>query len=118
MHPLFRWNNFIMSKIYCNCPSFIILYIRTMIPLFWRNYTFITKTESNCPFFITNNSRIMIILFIWNFSIFICLFHCYRKIRYFVTHLWILILLVLPFFRYINTIVPKIVTYGVSFVIF
>ena len=84
------------------------------MPLFWRNYSIISKIHSNCPSTLTHNIWIMIIFFIWNLLFIISLMHCFCKIPSFFCFWWIFILLILPSLRYLNSIIPKIVTNSIT----
>ena len=120
MIPLIFWNLFtIICYIHCCCPFMIILYIRFMIPLLWRDNTISSKSHSYCPL-TRSNIRIMIILLIWYFLLIICLYHCHSTIYtiFIFLEFWILILLILPLFRNFKTIIPKIITYSITIIIF
>ena len=60
----------------------------------------------------------MIIFFVWYFLFVSSLMHSFCKISSSLIFWWIFILLILPSFRNHNTIIPKIITYGVSIFIF
>ena len=98
-----------------------------MFPLFWRNNAFRNKMHGYSISMIILYSRIMIIFLIWYlflYSIFhsICnIIKIHSKIIIIIFKIkvfWIFILIILPFFRYLNSIIPKIITNSMSFIIF
>ena len=120
MFPLLFWNLLTITCYnHCSCTTIIILYIRFVIPLLWRNNTIASKSHSNSPT-TRNNIWIMIIFFIRQFLFIICLYKCHSIIYSILTFLefWILILLILPLFRNFKTIIPKIITYSITIIIF
>ena len=88
-----------------------------MFPLLRWNYFIMSKTHSNCPSIIIYNSRIMIIFLIWYLLFIISLMHGFCKIISFFCFWWILILLILPSFWYIYSIIPKIVTNCITMIV-
>ena len=88
-----------------------------MLPLFWRNYSIISKIHSYSPSIFTYNIGIVIIFFIWYLLLIISLMHSFCKVISFFCFWWIFILLILPIFWYNNTIIPKIVTNSISFIV-
>ena len=86
-----------------------------MLPLFRRNYSIISKIHSHSLSSITYNIGIMIIFFIWNFLFFVGLNHSFSLIVF--ISFWIFILLILPIFWYLNSIIPKIVTNSITIII-
>ena len=97
-----------------------------MLPLFWRSNTFRNKMHSYSISMIILYSRIMIIFLIWYLFLY-SIFHSICNIM--IIHIkviiiifkikvfWIFILIILPLIRYLNTIIPKIITNSMSFTI-
>ena len=88
-----------------------------MLPLFRRNYSIISKMHSYSPSTLTYNIWIMIIFFIWHLLPIISLMHSFCKIISFFCFWWILILLILPSFWYIYSIIPKIIANSITIII-
>ena len=87
-----------------------------MFPLFWRNNTIMSKIHSHSPSLFIFNIRIMIIFLIWYLFFIISLIHSFSfSILIF---FWIFILPILPLFRYLNSIIPKIITHCMIIIIF
>ena len=97
------------------------------MPFFRRNNTIRSKIHSNCIFIIILYIRIVIIFFIWYFSLY-SIFHSICNIiptmivflilLFKIKTFWIFILIILPIFWNINSIVPKIITYSMIIIIF
>ena len=98
-----------------------------MLPLFWRNNTFRNKMHGYSITMIILYSWIMIMFLIWYLFLY-SIFHGIRNIMinciemsiivFKIKVLGILILIILPFFRYLNSIIPNIVTNSMIFIIF
>ena len=98
-----------------------------MLPLFWRNNAFRNEMHGYSISFFICYYWIMIIFLIWYlflYSIFhsICnIIKIHSKIIIIIFKIkvfWIFILIILPFFRYLYSIIPKIITNSMSFIIF
>ena len=87
-----------------------------MLPLLRWNYTITSKHHSYSPSMSTFNIRIMIIFLIWYFILIKSLIHSFSFSIF--IFLWIFILPILPLFRYLNSIIPKIITYCMIIIIF
>ena len=73
--------------------------------------------HGNSPSIIILNIWIMIIFLIWYLLLFVSLMHCLSSIKFIFISFWIFILFILPIFWNINFIIPKIITYCISFII-